>query len=123
MSSATAFAILIGLSASAAMSSAALASEQIPLARTPSDMSGSEIDAHNHGLALTDANYIKCRRIELTGSLVRKLRVCNTNSEWKRIGDKSNQDARDTMEQLARGWSNAQEPREQLLSPAPGRPQ
>lgn len=89
----------------------ALASEtETPLARTPSEMSGAEIDAYNQGRAATDAGYIRCRRIEQPGSLVKKLRVCNTNAEWKRVTDKGNQDARDSMETLARGWSNSQEP-------------
>ncbi|AJA10476.1 Putative secreted protein [Sphingopyxis fribergensis] len=80
------------------------------LARAPSDMSGAEIDAYNEGRMTSDADYIRCRRIEQIGSLVKKLRVCNTNAEWKRIVDKGNQDARDSMETLARGWSNSQEP-------------
>lgn len=89
----------------------AVASEtEIPLARTPSEMSGDEIDAYNAGRTATDADYIRCRRIEQPGSLVKKLRVCNTNAEWKRVTDKGNQDARDSMETLARGWSNSQEP-------------
>lgn len=83
---------------------------QTPLARAPSEMSGAEIDAYNQGRTANDADYIRCRRIEQPGSLVRKLRICNTNAEWKRIGDKGNQDARDSMETLARGWSNSQEP-------------
>ena len=28
---------------------------------------------------------VKCKRIEITGSLVRKTRICKTNAEWKRI--------------------------------------
>ena len=81
-----------------------------PLARTPSEMSGAEIDAYNQGRMATDPDYIRCRRIEQAGSLVKKLRVCNTNAEWRRITDKGNQEARDSMETLARGWSQSQEP-------------
>lgn len=92
------------------------------LARAPSDMSGAEIDAYNEGRMASDPGYIRCRRIEQIGSLVRKLRVCNTNAEWKRIGDKGNQDARDSMESLARGWSVSQEPQDQLVR-TPNRPQ
>ena len=92
------------------------------LARAPSDMSGAEIDAYNEGRMASDPDYIRCRRIEQVGSLVKKLRVCNTNAEWKRIVDKGNQDARDSMETLARGWSVSQEPQDQLMR-APGRPQ
>ena len=88
---------------------AALADDSIPLARAPSEMTGAEIDAHNQGLAFADPNYIKCRKIDEVGSLVRKIRVCHTNSQWRKISDKGNQDARDSMETLARGWSNSRE--------------
>ncbi len=87
----------------------AAGSEAGPAVRVPSEMSGAEIDVHNQDLASTDANYIRCRRLEVSGSLVKKLRVCNTNADWKRIGDKGNQEARDSMETLARGWSNSRE--------------
>ena len=99
-------ALLTGMSAAPVVAS----ETGIPLARTPSEMSGDEIDAYNQGRAATDAGYIRCRRIEQPGSLVKKLRVCNTNAEWKRVTDKGNQDARDSMETLARGWSNSREP-------------
>lgn len=89
---------------------AAASETQTLLARTPSEMSGDEIDAYNQGRTADDADYIRCRRIEQPGSLVKKLRVCNTNAEWKRVTDKGNQDARDSMETLARGWSNSREP-------------
>lgn len=104
-------AILIALSGA----SAAAANEaEVPLARTASEMSGAEIDAYNQGRATTDPDYIRCRRIEQVGSLVKKLRVCHTNAEWRRVTDKGNQDARDSMETLARGWSNSVEPKDDL---------
>ena len=87
---------------------------EAPLARAPSDMSGAEIDAYNEGRASTDADYIRCRKIDEPGSLVKKIRICNTNAQWRKISDKGNQDARDSMEVLARGWSNSQEPKEQI---------
>ena len=99
-------AMLIALPAVSAVAS----ENQMPLGRAPSEMSGDEIDAYNQGRMATDADYIRCRRIEQVGSLVKKLRVCNTNAEWKRVTDKGNQDARDSMETLARGWSNSREP-------------
>ena len=112
------FAVILGLVAGPAG-----AQESEPrLARAPSDMSGDEIDAYNEGRIASDPDYIRCRRIEQIGSLVKKLRVCNTNSEWKRIVDKGNQDARDSMETLARGWSVSQEPEDQLVR-MPNRPQ
>lgn len=106
MRKAVCLALLVCMSAGPAVAS----ETQTPLARAPSEMSGDEIDAHNQGRTATEADYIRCRRIEQPGSLVKKLRVCNTNAEWKRVTDKGNQDARDSMETLARGWSNSQEP-------------
>ncbi|WP_260581729.1 hypothetical protein [Sphingopyxis sp. PET50] len=100
---------------------AALADEALPLARAPSEMTGAEIDAHNQGLAFADPDYIKCRKIEEVGSLVKKIRVCNTNAQWRKIADKGNQDARDSMETLARGWSNSREPADQVV-PTNNRP-
>lgn len=86
----------------------------VPLARSPSEMSSAEIDAYNQGRATADPDYIRCRRIEQIGSLVRKNRVCNTNAEWRRITDKGNQDARDTLAIIERGHSNSVEPAEQI---------
>jgi len=112
------FAILMQI----AVPAVAHAETDMPLARAPSEMTGAEIDAHNDGRAMADPNYIRCRKIEEIGSLVKKIRVCNTNAQWKRIIDKGNQDARDTMETLARGWTNPQEPADQLVT-IPRRPQ
>lgn len=102
----TSLAILMALPAVSAVAS----ENEMPLGRAPSEMSGDEIDAYNQGRTANDADYIRCRRIEQPGSLVKKLRVCNTNAGWKRVADKGNQDARDSMETLARGWSNSREP-------------
>lgn len=103
--------ILVGLSAASA--SATASDAEVPLARTPSEMTGDEIDAYNSGRAPNSPDYIRCRRIEQIGSLVKKLRVCNTNAEWRRITDKGNQDARDTLEAVSRSFNNGQEPRDQ----------
>lgn len=99
-----------------AIPAAAQASDgDLPLARAPSDMSGAEIDAYNQGRSANDAEYIRCRKIDEPGSLVKKLRICNTNAQWRKITDKGNQDARDSMEVLARGWSNSREPADQVV--------
>jgi hypothetical protein len=42
-----------------------------------------------------------CRRIEVTGSLARKERVCKTRLEWRRISDSSNSRARAIVEYSA----------------------
>lgn len=45
---------------------------------------------------------IKCRRVEVTGSLVKKGKVCKTIAEWKRIIDNGNRAARAVYDQGAR---------------------
>lgn len=94
----------------------AVASETDPAPLNPSEMTGKEIDAYNEGRAMTDAAYIKCRRIPETGSLVKKNRVCRTNAQWIASSDKGNLNARDTMETLARGWTNSVEPPQDMMS-------
>lgn len=46
----------------------------------------------------TDDNKIRCRKIEVTGSLVRKTKVCRTVAEWREISDKGNRNVRDIVE-------------------------
>ena len=67
---------------SLAAASPAIAGGDSPPIRVPSEMSSSEIKAHNAGLEATDPNYIKCRKSEVMGSLVKKQRVCRTNEQW-----------------------------------------
>lgn len=42
-----------------------------------------------------------CRKIEITGSLVRKERVCKTKAEWRQSEDWGNRRARAIMEHSA----------------------
>mgnify|MGYP006080402839 CR=1 FL=1 len=48
--------------------------------------------------AQSDDNKIRCRKIEVTGSLVRKTKVCKTVAEWREISAKGNQNVRDIVE-------------------------
>ncbi|TSB01853.1 hypothetical protein [Sphingorhabdus contaminans] len=41
---------------------------------------------------------IKCRKVEVTGSLVKKGKVCKTAGEWKRIQRNGNRTARAIVE-------------------------
>lgn len=45
-----------------------------------------------------DDNTIRCRKIEVTGSLVRKTKVCHTVAEWREISAKGNRATRDLLE-------------------------
>lgn len=64
-------------------------------------MTNAEIKAYNEGLAPTHASYIKCRKIEEVGSLVKKARVCHTNEQRKQLWVQGNQDSRDTMDTMS----------------------
>lgn len=73
----------------------------------PSQMSPSQIKAHNASLEATDPNYIKCRKSEVMGSLAKKQRTCRTNAQWKEANALGNESTRDMVEGFARsGGSN-----------------
>ncbi|WP_228227340.1 hypothetical protein [Sphingobium soli] len=50
-----------------------------------------------------DPDAIRCKRLQVTGSLVRKTRVCKTNAEWKAIVDYQNREAADLVERNRSG--------------------
>ena len=83
--------------------SAAVAPE---LTTGPIKMKPSEIRAYNAKLTRDHPNYIKCERLEETGSLVRKSTICRTNDEWDRIESANNEGARDMAREMQKGWSN-----------------
>lgn len=45
---------------------------------------------------------IKCRRVDLTGSHVKRGKVCKTLAEWKRIIDNGNRTARAVVQEGAK---------------------
>lgn len=60
-------------------------------------------DVNNAKPTASDADQaIKCRKVEVTGSLVKKGKVCKTVAEWKRIIDNGNRVARAVWEQGAK---------------------
>jgi hypothetical protein len=42
---------------------------------------------------------IRCRRIAITGSLVRRERMCKTVAEWRRLSDRGNEVARAQLDE------------------------
>ena len=99
------FVAILALSLLAATS--AVAADVQLVSKPPSEMSSSEIKTHNSGLASTDPNYIKCRKSEVMGSLVKKQRTCRTNEQWKQANALGNEGTRDMVEGFARsGGSN-----------------
>lgn len=79
-----------------------------PVTTGPTKMTAAEIREYNSHLAREHPNFIRCARVEETGSLVRRRPVCRTNEEWRRIEDGGNRDAREAVEGLQKGWSNGQ---------------
>ena len=45
---------------------------------------------------------IKCRKVEVSGSLIKKGKVCRTVAEWKRIIDNGNRTARAVVQEGAK---------------------
>jgi hypothetical protein len=45
---------------------------------------------------------IKCRKVEVTGSLLKKGKVCRTIAEWKKIQENGNRVARAVVEEGAK---------------------
>jgi hypothetical protein len=73
-----------------------------PPDRMPSEMTPTEIKAYNADIDVSHPYYIKCRKTEVMGSLVKKLRVCRTNEQWKEASAKNNDYTRETLEGMAR---------------------
>ena len=99
------------IAASLALASAPVlasgSADRAPPTRAPSLMTSTEIAAFNKGLEQTHPYYIKCRKIEETGSLVKKARVCRTNEQWKVAATMGNQNARETVESMTRAAVNS----------------
>lgn len=84
--------------------------EKLPPDRAPSLMSPTEIRAYNDGLDPAHPYYIRCRKDPVVGSLVRKLRVCRTNEEWKRFAAMGNDSGREIMDDMIRAPVNGNSP-------------
>ncbi len=83
------------------------AGDKLPPDRMPSEMTPTEIKAYNAGLERSHPYYITCRKTEVMGSLVKKLRVCRTNEQWKEASARGNDNARETVEAMSRAPINS----------------
>ena len=52
-----------------------------------------------------DPNAVRCRRLSVTGSLVKKDRICKTNAEWQSIADQQRRDGTDLIERSRAGMN------------------
>jgi hypothetical protein len=52
-----------------------------------------------------DPDAVRCRKFLVTGSLVKKERVCKTNAEWRAISEQQNRDADNLIERSRSGMN------------------
>lgn len=52
-----------------------------------------------------DPDAVRCKRFQVTGSLVKKERVCKTNAEWRKIAEQQNRDADDMITRSRAGMN------------------
>ena len=88
--------------ASLALATPAIAADKQPPGRMPSEMTPTEIKAYNADIDASHPYYIKCRKTEVMGSLVKKLRVCRTNEQWKEASARGNDSTRESLESMGR---------------------
>lgn len=48
---------------------------------------------------------VRCKRLDVTGSLVKKERVCKTNAQWRAIAEQNNRDADDIITRSRSGMN------------------
>ena len=89
---------------------------KLPPDRPPSLMTSSEIRAYNEGLDSTHPYFIRCRKEPVVGSLVRRLRVCRTNYEWKRFAEMGNDSGREILGDVSSAPINGPPPLESCPS-------
>ena len=87
----------------------AMPAELPALDKDPTAMSQSEIRAFNTGRDKKDPDFIRCMRLEETGSLVRKALSCHTNAQWEVAWRVGNQNARDTVDAMTPKLINGRE--------------
>jgi hypothetical protein len=78
------------LIAAAALTAAALVPAAPLLAAPTADAGAEKLDPK-------DPNYVRCRKIQVTGSLVKKERICKTNAEWARANEDAQKNAEDLI--------------------------
>lgn len=52
-----------------------------------------------------NAETVRCRKFAVTGSLVKKERICKTNAQWRAISEQQNRDADNLIERSRSGMN------------------
>jgi hypothetical protein len=74
--------------------------------RGPIRMKASQIKAYNKDLPKDHPAYIRCESQAVTGSIAMRNKVCRTNSEWTKIIEQGNGEARKMVDDMNKGWTN-----------------
>ena len=82
------------------LANAATAATQLELTAGSTKMTASQIREYNSHLGRDHPNYIRCVRVEETGSLVRKRSVCRTNQQWADADEAGNLEGRDITDAM-----------------------
>jgi hypothetical protein len=53
----------------------------------------------------SDPNAVRCKSLKVTGSLVKRERICRTNAEWRASSDQENRDAENLIERSRSGMN------------------
>lgn len=87
----------------AAPAAAPVAAETVVLL-DPRKMSAEEIRAHNQRVGTGSPDFIRCRKVETTGSLAKARRVCRSARDWAAADAIGSQEAQD----IVRKWQQAE---------------
>lgn len=68
--------------------------------RGPHQMTRAEIRTYNATLDRSDPAYIRCKREQEIGSLVRVRMTCRTNEQWRRVEQDENDTAREIVDRV-----------------------
>lgn len=82
----------------AALASSSFAAEPEAAEVLPADATQAQAPPPAQAETTPDDQQIKCRKVAVTGSLVKKGKVCKTVAEWDRLRENGNQRARDIVE-------------------------
>lgn len=82
------------------LANSAAAATELELTSGSTTMTGSQIREYNSHLDRDHPNYIRCVRVEETGSLVRKRPVCRTNQQWAAADEAGNREGRDIADAM-----------------------
>lgn len=60
-------------------------------------LAGQTAEAGAEKLDPKDPNYLRCRKLSVTGSLVKKERICKTNADWAKASEAAQRNADDLI--------------------------